>query len=484
MDNEKVDYTSLGQERIISIADLIEEVLKKIWIVIIVAVLAAGIAGGYKYGNDKKLAKESNSSVASVLTKSEKEEVNEALTVYDNYKEQKQYLKDSVLMQVDAFNESNVILQYYINERATGDASKGKELVDSYQNYINNGGLAADLVNSGVDMEIKYVGELLTGISNFDDSVNISTTNTYLDEKSNVFSVKVIQVDENSCNELADKVVECLNNYQASLSETLENHALVLTNRSYTEVVDKTLWTYKTDRVKSAGTINDSYKSLTNNMTAEQKAILEKYENGEKVSTKSETTEEAAPVEVHISKKTMVLGGVIGLVIAAVFIALRYMLRGSLNKANDLQYLYNVRVLSEIEGKHRNNVLVRLWHRILGITRTGILSKEAGVTFSAKKICDALEKSAEKTVLLLCENLNHTDMEWISKLQNVLNGKNVEVKVMSQRSSEVELYDCLDTCKNVVMVEKIEASRYEEIADMLQCCMEQDAKVIGAVVLH
>ena len=54
MEKKSIDYGKLGQERIITVADLIKEIVRKFWLVIVLAIVFAGLLGGYKYVKDSK----------------------------------------------------------------------------------------------------------------------------------------------------------------------------------------------------------------------------------------------------------------------------------------------------------------------------------------------------------------------------------------------------------------------------------------------
>ena len=73
-------------------------------------------------------------------------------------KEQQAYLDNSVLMQINAYDESRVTLQYRI---ITGDKQLSKDLLSAYDNYVTNGSLAQDMINHGIDMDLQYLTELL-----------------------------------------------------------------------------------------------------------------------------------------------------------------------------------------------------------------------------------------------------------------------------------------------------------------------------------
>lgn len=161
MEKREKEYTNLDQERIVTVSDLLKEILRRIGLVIILGIIVAALCCGYKYAKDSKAAKAANSEDTTTtikLTDKEQTDVNNVIAVQDNMKEQQAYLDNSVLMQINAYDESRVTLQYRI---ITGDKQLSKDLLSAYDNYVTNGSLAQDMINHGIDMDLQYLTELL-----------------------------------------------------------------------------------------------------------------------------------------------------------------------------------------------------------------------------------------------------------------------------------------------------------------------------------
>ena len=69
MDKKQIDYAKLNQERIITIADLIRAIIRKLWVVVAAAVIFAAIFGGYKYAKDSKAASNASESTTDMKVK-------------------------------------------------------------------------------------------------------------------------------------------------------------------------------------------------------------------------------------------------------------------------------------------------------------------------------------------------------------------------------------------------------------------------------
>lgn len=56
MEKREKEYTNLDQERIVTVSDLLKEILRRIGLVIILGIIVAALCCGYKYVKDSKAA--------------------------------------------------------------------------------------------------------------------------------------------------------------------------------------------------------------------------------------------------------------------------------------------------------------------------------------------------------------------------------------------------------------------------------------------
>ena len=61
MEKREKEYTNLDQERIVTVSDLLKEILRRIGLVIILGIIVAALCCGYKYFKYSKSAKAANS---------------------------------------------------------------------------------------------------------------------------------------------------------------------------------------------------------------------------------------------------------------------------------------------------------------------------------------------------------------------------------------------------------------------------------------
>ena len=346
MEKREKEYTNLDQERIVTVSDLLKEILRRIGLVIILGIIVAALCCGYKYAKDSKAAKAANSEDTTTtikLTDKEQTDVNNVIAVQDNMKEQQAYLDNSVLMQINAYDESLCTLQYRI---ITGDKQLSKDLLSAYDNYVTNGSLAQDMINHGIDMDLQYLTELLYFEKDSDKKDEEDSDSTVItDTPALTFEIRVIHKNQKSCEELAAVIPECLSDFEQKLQESTGSHELNLVDQSYAEVVDQGLWTYKIDRVNSVVSMKERVDSLKEKLSADQVALVEK--NLQKVDKKDVAKKEV--VKAHISKKYAVLGLGIGIILAILYIVITYIWRGTINNEKDVTYLYGVQLMGTLK---------------------------------------------------------------------------------------------------------------------------------------
>ena len=484
MDKKQIDYAKLNQERIITIADLIREIIRKLWIVVAAAVIFAAIFGGYKYAKDSKAASASSESTVDMKVKLNDDaqtEVDNVLKIQDNLDEQQAYVDNSVLMQIDPYNESVVTLQYHYNP---DNKDYSSDLLNSYMSYVNNGGLSSDLAAAGIDLDVQYISELLNCESNFETTGTSSDNNITLNSKSESFEISIIHENKADCEKMAETVISCMDAYQQQLQSRVGSHSLTLVDQSYSKEVDKEILTYKTDRVNSIISMQERIKDLTEKMTADQNAVIDKYNKDAKSDTKVASKDDSSAVpeaknsdtHVSISKKYVVVGAAAGIILSCLAIIILYVVRGTVNKAEDIRSLYNLRVVGELEGKKKKG--------------TALSGKGSGLTPEQQKellsanLKVACKKEGIEKLLISGSSIAEVENGVKEYLTAELKKAGIEVCITDSFLTSGKALEKLAEYDHVLLIEQIGSTRYEDLSAELRICLEQQAEVLGTIVLN
>lgn len=474
MEKREKEYTNLDQERIVTVSDLLKEIVRRIGLVIVLGIIVAVLCCGYKYVKDSKAAKAANSEDTATtvkLTDEEQTDVNNVISVQDNMKEQQEYLDNSVLMQINAYDESRVTLQYRI---ITGDKQLSKDLLSAYDNYVTNGSLAQDMINHGIDMDLQYLTELLYFEKDSDKDEEDSDSTVITDTPALTFEIRVIHKNQKSCEELAAVIPECLSDFEQKLQESTGSHELNLVDQSYAEVVDQGLWTYKIDRVNSVVSMQERVDSLKEKLSADQVALVEK--NLQKADKKDDAKKEV--VKAHISKKYAVLGFGIGIILAILYIVISYIWRGTINNEKDVTYLYGVQLMGTLKGKNKKNALLRLGDKLRGKKPVDFSVEEAIVCADVTGYCS--RNQIQKLLLLSSEEV--TETAWIDTLVKKLREAGVEATVETDILSSAAAREKAAGYEVAVLIAQVRRSAYDTLEQELGFCQLQNIQIAGAIV--
>ena len=479
MEKQQIDYGQFQKDKLISIKDLWEEIIRKFWLIIILAIAGAVVLGGYKYLSDKREAEtaedvEELSDLEDNLSEEEMNEVNNILRLKEDVQQQQEYLDNSVLIQINAYDESRVDLQYRISD-AQGNE---QDILNAYESYVGSGALAADLQEKGVDLEVQYINELIS-FENSDISVNSSDNTLLFGSATNTFDVIVIHKDQESCETLAQSVSECIESYQTQLSELIGTHGLSLLDQSYSRVVDTDIRNYKVDRTNNLISAQDTIESLTEELNASQTTVLDQYEQQAEAESEEGSQTEA---EAGISKKYVAAGGLAGIVLAILIIVIWYALRDTVNSARDVQRVYNIGILGELEITKSRNIFLKLWYSITGKTKRKVPFAEAVQILSTKVRMFCRKNDIKKVLIIGYPGMQGKD-DWASELSSFLKDSGIRSEIAENVLYSSAVMEKLMEYEHVILVERLRHSRYSDMVDEVRLCLEQNVSIEGAIVL-
>ena len=482
MKKQQINYEQFEKERIIKISDLIEELFRKIWLIVAFAVVFAVILTGYKYSKDKVAVQAANAITdedsETSLTDEELQQVDTVLLQQTRLEEQQEYLDNSILMKINACKENRVNLQFIVK----GDENTAKNAISSLEYYVSSGALANDLQEKYPDVESNYLSELIS-FENDSDELQIGDTE-YLNVKSNgnVFYISVMEQDAEQCQTLADNVVACLNEYQVQSAATIGTYELSLVDKSVTKVVDSDLQSFQNGKINDVNNLKNSIKDLKNNLSDVQLSVLNKNLEAADGTTKDNTdiAEQSGTVSVNLSKKYMGLGALVGIILAVIIIILRYVLRGTLNVALEMQHMFNLCVFGQIASDGRKNILVKAWRKLKNKRNLSVEEQKNITVANVKTFC--LKRGIDK-VLLVSSREKIAIVECVTAIMSELKRDGIFVDIAEKFPYSEESIKKMMNYEYVILVEELRKSKYEEVLQGVQKCMEQECQLEGAIVL-
>lgn len=478
-----MDYSQFDKERIISISDLIEYILRKIWIIISLAVIVALLCAGFKYVKDRAETVNDTDAISETdlmetLSDDEKQQVNNVLVLREKMQQQQEYVENSILMQIDPYNEDRIMLQFVIRD----EAGRSADLLDAVKGYIENGIMADDLQGKFQDSDMRYTYELVSFESGTDLQNAQETADTF--PGMDVFAVQVLHTSEESCRELADAVQDCLAGYQVRTGETLGAYQLELLDESYSKIIDSDLQSYQYGKIDSLLNIQDRVSSQTSALNEVQVQALTELLSDEEAAEDGDNPAEAETetVPVSISKQYLALGALAGAILAIILIIIWYVTRGTLNLSMEFQSAFHIPSLGQVNLYERNNILVKVWRKITNKKKQLPLEEEKQIVITnLKNYCRI---NQVKSILLTGSRDDLSANTWLQDVVNALRQDHITAEVLDSLMYSSETMEKISDFSDVALVETLHISRYDDVMKEIQNCIEQRIRIAGAIVLN
>lgn len=384
--------------------------------------------------------------------------------------ERETYNASSVLMKINPFREFNASLQLYVAtdyqivpDMVYQNPDLSSRILRSYITYMVDGDMYQYIINHMAQpLELRYLKEVLTVSADYDNRM---------------VTLSVRNVDAQSCDEILMYALEGITAKQPEIVAAIGEHDLNAVNQSVYESVNLEL-----DDWQKA---NQQYM-LDLNIRMQEKA--EAYAEWEisPEPRKEYTTERI----VKNSIKMMILGFIIGAVLAAVYIAFRYIMSDKLQDARDLKNRFGLRVIAQLPKVHGKRVWVgfdRMFAKMGGLplkeSDAGELAKVAAQSVSAEITARVKEEAAAGKNPVKLAFTGNVGQEEIEKLLSSMQWKGgYSVSCVPSILSNPSAVPAVMDADYVVLVEGQEKSTYTQIERELEQLTAWKKQVLGFIV--
>ena len=450
----------------ISVKDLIKECIRKIWIIIVAMVVFGILLAGFRYAKDKKNI--ANTTVAEstekvdvekIVDDLERDDYNQVMTYVDltNYRDQNRlYTADAKLMKINPYKVDTVLLQYYVNAE---DENTRKDMAAAYLSYISGGSLAADVVeNNDLEDSSSDIQELIQC-----DATGLTTGTAFYTENTNTINMYVYGVDEQDAKDIASYVKESMDAYSQKLSAVAQ-HTLTLFEEQYSVTCATKLVSLKNDRFGNLMTYNDRTTSYEGLLSDKQKESAQKIVSAQKENDELEDSNETGKTakkdetpKASISKKYLVVGAFLGLVLAVVIIVLRYMFDPTIKTSKDLQMFYGTNFIGDV-------------------------AQADGALLAASKIINMCSNRQIKKVLIAGKMATENEAA-IKEVVDAVEKKGIVADIIGDILTDADAVQTLEAKSNVVLVEEVRKSKYEDFNQEKALCESLDAQLLGYIAI-
>lgn len=488
-------YLDNSQEKEINLSDLIWRLLGSWRFLICMAVIFCILAGGYKFAADSKsmkTAKESQDTpldeLQVELTDAEEQAVEQANRLLEQIRQQQAYLDNSVLMQIDPNNKNVGTMLYYVDTNYEVDLNQtirmdyAPELVESYASYIKNGGLDEKLQRAlGWDVDSAWFHELIT-LGGRITNANTDTYGNYLPGVT--FTLYLTGENAEKCRMMMDAAEKEIAAYQKKLSKSIGEHDLVLVDSYLSVVRDASLASTQDSMKNNIVSLQGQLANLKTSMSTVQLSLLESSHDG---NSKEEAEEEELRDKASVSKKYLLLGFLLGGFLGCGWVALRYIFDKYIKSAEEVQSLYGVRIFGEVsdmpDKKKRVFSFVDKW--LDSLHQKEIWSREEQMELIGTNLRVTCEKSGAKKILLTTSlHLNEEEIKLVQEITGLLKKNSLEVVFAENMVRNAKTFETMAEIGQVVLLEKTGASMYASIEKELKLCIEQNAQILGTIVIQ
>lgn len=458
-------------DREINLVELFWQFLLSWRQIVCFGIIFAVLLGGLKYVRDIRIYQASQNvdivQQEDSLPESEMQQVLEAKNLMARIEEYENYLDSSALMQINLYEKPVVELQYYIDSDYTFNYTQDTQndytaaLMALYYNYIISG-----------EMNSKVAKEVGLSVSEADVSELWS-----ISQAGNSMSIKFTCPQKEKMDDVAEIIKSQLSKKETEFQE-VGSHKLKLMGESENLIVDNTLIDRKNTISNNIATINTQLNTLKAGLTEEQLALVE--------NNQEEAENKLVVVKPRVSIKYTMLGGVLGIFFIAVCIACKMLFTAKLQSPEDIRMLYNTRLLGEVAIlPKKKTFLSRIDNKILEMKnrRKKKLTVQQQVKVIAANIVLYCKQEEVGCIYMSGSEFESMDSGILDMLKKELSAQNILVKEGGNIFYDAESLKLGTETGNMVFVEQVGKSIYDEISNELSLAKEQKNNILGVVVL-
>lgn len=481
----------------IEIKDLLWEFLRR-WRIILILALICGVgltAYQYRIDSSKKdvvTVKKSQSELEATMGEQDLDEVTAAVALKRQMDEKSAYMENSVLMQLNPYEEYAVILQYYVSADNRENAA---DAADIYRAYVNNHSLAQAMIDNGTyELEPMYMAELISikkeesnlylNAENVAKSINLKAEES---TEEHSFSIKVIGTTGEEAEALALAVKDALLNYSHTVAAIIGTHQLELLGESSSVIADQSLAELQNWNATAIKTIGNNLDKMKNEMTSDQISLYVYRTTVLADETAGGSNTTVAKSGAHISIKHFIIGIIVGIILACGLIFACYLFAPSLRSSEEIKTLYGVKVLGCINDSRFqkkklfgfvDQFIVKLQNR-----RKKSLSYEQEIQLISANILLDCQKNGAQEVFLTSSAGESIPKEVLNAVSAKCEEKGIHTVAGDAIAYDAMALERLAEIGNVVFIEKKRVSLFDELYSEIALCKEHDIHVIGMIVL-
>lgn len=391
------------------------------------------------------------------------------------------YMKESVYMNLDAYNENVSFLSYHI------DSEQPAAILGEYSNYLTSEELAETL---NADLELSIENKYLMELYRMSSSDNFSR-----------FTVRVCADSEEECEELATALDRALHLYIEKEKSMNEDASLILDSRMSKVVMDTDLASLKSNFSAEINTNLSLYNAYYNGFTDMQKSLyellMERHESesvsfheteasNEETQLSGDASQIDTTINVRPSIKMILAGFAAGAIIAYAICALKYVASREVHGIDEVKYLFGIPVFGTIRtvsfGKKKAGAAVDTAIDKLNFGRKKYLNTEQQMQMVSSNLLLNCKNAGITEIFLTGSELEHIPQNCVTELTARLGEQGIHVTVGNSILYDAQSLLRMAETGNAVFIEIEEKSKCEEIAKELNLCIQNRIQIAGMIL--
>lgn len=375
----------------------------------------------------------------------------------ENARLQKDYLDNSVLMQMDYRNTWLATLSLYVEAEENIQISGGEfgrtrsEIIaEAYLVALTDSRVLTKAAQA-LGVEVRYLRE----------TVNIFLVGAEDGQGSPLLAAEVRGPNGIYVAQVITELRADLEVLYKEISESVGAHSIREISYSATERVDQELAEVQTDAV-------ELWIDYTEDLADYQEEL--------------DDLEEPVPPKSSSLGKSVILfgivGGIAGVFIVAVWGCVAYVVGDKVYAAEELKSRFNMAILGKISVKARKRCFVERW--LDRAECRGKTEEDGALDVICANVCNHLPHGA---TLLVAGAAGEDHVQWIAEaLSKKLAGSTVLVG--GNLLESIPAIEGLSKCDSVLLVERCGVSRYSQIKNQIEAVLGVNKQLIGCITLE
>lgn len=487
------------KEREISLTQLLTELLLQWRAILIWMVVGAVFAGAFsfmrtyqisenvtggqeqttgEYDVEKQKEIEIPSNLKEQLTDAQLQNVNYVTACEKIFQEKLDYLRDSLVMQMDPKQVQHTEMTFYV------DANQRNKACDIEKAY-------EDLVQS-VEFE-EYAADCVQGetAARIGEIISLDRGSSGLTEGTNTFRICMIHYDKKVMHQIADAVVSFLESRQEQIARVMGAHEIMVVNRSETSAADMEILEKQRELLDNQASMERTILQYKDAFTPGEQQYYDYMTQTDGSRTddekKQEPSEHAGMSLKNISKKYVAVGMLLAVFLYLFVFFIRYACNNRLGTLDSLQELYGIPQLGTIPQPEKGRkpfAFIDRW--ILSFQPGGSqrFTKDEALHLSVVAVKIAAAKKEDGKIILVGCGLTPQALQDCETIRKNLAQEGIQAEVSDNVLYDAQALRSLEGADAAVLVVCARSTFYSEIVTEMELMGRQKIDILGGIVMR